>query len=136
MTRKREASAIARRGGVFGDDLNLCTVMARSCKAVKKFSVRSSRIIRNHKRSFARKFVAPLAAAFVASFSISGLAVEIDGRYSNLFVLNNDLAKDGFKFGFGWDPAKVGAGITQTGTSLTLKPETITRDGGAADKNT
>ena len=49
--------------------------------------------MRNQKRSFARKFIAPLAAAFVASFSIAGLAVEIDGGYSNVFVLNNDLTR-------------------------------------------
>ena len=92
--------------------------------------------MRNQKRSFARKFIAPLAAAFVASFSIAGLAVEIDGGYSNVFVLNNDLTKGGFKFGFGWDPANAGAGVTQTGTTLTLKPQTITCNGGAADKDT
>ena len=92
--------------------------------------------MRNQKRSFARKFIAPLAAAFVASFSIAGFAVEIDGGYSNVFVLNNDLTKGGFKFGFGWDPANAGAGVTQTGTTLTLKPQTITCDGNAGDKNT
>jgi len=92
----------------------------------------------NNKTSIARQFFAPLAAAAVAaSFSMAGIAqVVIDAGFSNAFVLKDDLTKGAYQFGFGWDPANTGAGLTQTGTTLTLKPQTITCDGNAADKDT
>ena len=92
----------------------------------------------NNNTSLVRRFFAPLAvAAMAASFSVAGIAqVVIDGAFSNAFVLQNDLTKGAYQFGFGWDPTNAGAGITQTGTTLTLKPQTVTCDGNAGDKDT
>jgi hypothetical protein len=88
-----------------------------------------------------QRFTAPLIATALACTFSSAISANSNvdvtaGGYSFVFAVNNDLTKGNAKYDFGWDPKGAGAGATQNGTTVTLKPQTITCDGNAADKDT
>lgn len=81
--------------------------------------------------------LAGLSAGFLAAcLSVASSATNLSGGYSNVFALNNDFSKGAYQFGFGWDPANAGSGITQAGNTVYLTAQNITCNGNANDKDT
>jgi len=97
--------------------------------------------MKTNKMSALQRFTAPLiATALACTFSSAIFAdsnVDVtQGGYTFVFSVNNDVTRGNAKYDFGWDPKNAGSGATQTGTTVTLMPQTITCDGNAADKDT
>ena len=89
------------------------------------------------KTSTAPRALAAMAGGLLAAcLSMASAATDLTSGYSNVFALNNDFSKGGYQFGFGWDPANAGSGITQSGNTVVLTAQKITCNGDAADKDT
>lgn len=71
--------------------------------------------------------------AFTCTQATASTDVVIDGAYSIVFSLNPDGSPGGYQFDFGWNPAD--PQFSQNGTTLSIKPQTTTCDGDAADKD-
>ena len=70
---------------------------------------------------------------FASTQTVASTDVVIDGAYSIVFSLNADGSPGDKLFEFGWNPAD--PQFSQSGTTLTIKPQTTTCDGDADDKD-
>ena len=85
-------------------------------------------------KNFAISAAVAAAAALPSMGSFASSDITVDGAYSVVFGLNADGSAGAQQFDFGWDPAN--PQFSQNGTTLTIKPQTTTCEGNAADKDT